>query len=109
LRQWAGAFNTAFWPMATLVTTPIISGYYVYSITKNMDWFYGASILALIYPYTFLFIKPHYKLLLKENEKVSTHINVREAVGKWVNSHIGRLALMVIGSAYFLYAELKEK
>ena len=34
LRQWAGMFKNSLFPMATLISTPILSGFYVYKLTN---------------------------------------------------------------------------
>jgi hypothetical protein len=68
LTAWADEFRPSLPLMAGLAILSSVAGLYSYYVTNNLSYAYGAVSMALLLPYTSLFISPLYKKLLKADK-----------------------------------------
>jgi hypothetical protein len=65
---WADEFREVLIPMTVLSALSSASGFYSYYVTKNLWYAYGATTMAIVFPYTYLFLMPLFNNLLKADK-----------------------------------------
>ncbi|MBS1890142.1 MAG: DUF1772 domain-containing protein [Actinobacteria bacterium] len=105
LKAWADEFRPSLKVLGGLAAVSSAAGFYAYYVTKNLNFIYGASAMALCFPYTLIFISPLYKPLLKADEEDAPSDKTTTTINSWVSAHKGRLLIGAIGALLFLFAE----